>query len=248
MIDIRLHPIEPLDSLNSLQKFDFEILSSCDNLIGVDEAGRGALAGPVYAGASVLGRAFFESSDLLSRTERINDSKQVTLELREAFFADLIALRTDGILDFEFGVGSVEEIAELNILGATKLAMRRAVDALAERAAGWCLPESYVSEPLFLGGNKVPRAHCIVDGRPLKHFPYEHTGIVKGDAKSLAIAIGSIVAKVCRDKEMKAQADVFPHYGFEIHKGYGTRAHRDAILEFGPCQIHRKLFLRKILG
>lgn len=233
--------------MKPLQAFDSEILGDRSRLVGVDEAGRGALAGPVYAGACVLGRSFFESEALMEQTSGINDSKQVTPEGRDEFFEQISALREQALLDFEVAAGSVQEIAELNILGATRLAMQRAMETLASRAEGWDLPQVYDSEPLFadLGTLEV---RCIVDGRPLKPFPYVHEGIVKGDGKSLGIAIASIAAKVSRDREMKRLAARFPAYGFELHKGYGTAAHRDAILQSGPCEIHRELFLRKILS
>lgn len=231
--------------MNSLQAHDADLLAGCDWLIGIDEAGRGALAGPVVAGACVISQAFFDSNQALTLSAEVNDSKQLSVEAREAHFGRIEALRADGLLDFAVASGSVPEIAEHNILGATRLAMRRAVEALAKRAAGWNLPESATDGPLFEGSSRVK---LIVDGRPLKPFPYVHEGIVKGDGKSLSIAIASIAAKVTRDRELMRLASDYPDYGFEGHKGYATQAHRSAILAHGASPVHRELFLRKILA
>ncbi|MGC6424936.1 MAG: ribonuclease HII [Lentimonas sp.] len=243
--------------MNTLQQHDFDLLKVSRCLIGIDEAGRGCLAGPVVAGACVLKPEFFESCEALERSAQINDSKQMSGEAREGQFAILKQLKDAGMLDFAVASGSVEEIAQLNILGATRLAMQRAVEILASRARGWELPSVY-DDPLFkveaaVSGRpsecKGPRqVALIVDGRPLKPFPYAHEGIVKGDGKSLAIAMASIAAKVTRDRVMVELSECFPGYGFELHKGYGTRRHREALWACGPCPIHRELFLRKIMG
>ncbi|MGJ8653371.1 MAG: ribonuclease HII [Opitutaceae bacterium] len=247
--------------MNKLQQHDGDRLQSIDWLVGIDEAGRGCLAGPVVAGACVLNATFFESENAVELSAQINDSKQLTAEARESQFVVLKQLQADGLLDFAVASGSVAEIAELNILGATRLAMQRAVEALAGRANGWELPAEYCGDALFAHrpddtpsargrGEVVPPVvvSLIVDGRPLKPFPYKHEGIVKGDGKSLSIAMASIAAKVTRDREMKALAVKYPEYGFEVHKGYGTKKHRDALHTNGPSPIHRELFLRKILG
>ena len=231
--------------MNALQQHDQQQLSEVDWLVGVDEAGRGCLAGPVTAGACVLQRAFFESPEAIELSTAINDSKQLTAKAREAQLAIIEQLRDQGLLDFEVAFGSVEEIAELNILGANRLAMRRAVEGLASRAKNWELPDSSMDGPLF---EAVEAVRIIVDGRPLKPFPYTHTGIVKGDGKSLAIAMASIAAKVSRDRVMLELAEQYPEYGFEQHKGYGTAVHRKALHAHGATPIHRELFLRKVLG
>lgn len=230
--------------MNSLQAYDFERLQRAPYLIGVDEAGRGCLAGPVVAGACVLTPSFFKSEEALAMSMAINDSKQLKASDRAAQFAILERLRSMSLIDFTFASGSVEEIAELNILGATRLAMRRAVEALAERACGWELPLLAVEGPLF---NQSADVEIIVDGRPLKPFPYVHEGVVKGDGKSLSIAMASIAAKVTRDRMMGVLAKQFPVYGFDQHKGYGTAVHRAALKNQGPCEAHRELFLRKVL-
>lgn len=230
--------------LNALQKHDFIELESIDWLIGVDEAGRGCLAGPVVAGACLLGRNFFDSPEAVELSAAINDSKQLSEPLRAQQFERIVDMRAQGLLDFETAFGTVEEIEELNILGATRLAMERALSKLALRADGWTLPSSVVSGPLFEPVNTV---RILVDGRPLKPFPYTHSGLVKGDGKSLSIAMASIAAKVVRDREMKRLNEHYPEYGFGQHKGYGTAHHRAALRKHGALTIHRKLFLRKVL-
>jgi ribonuclease HII len=231
--------------MNLLQQHDQQQLTEVDQLIGIDEAGRGCLAGPVTAGACVLRRDFFESPEAVALSAAINDSKQLSAKAREEQLALIEQLRDQGLLDFEVASGSVEEIAELNILGATRLAMRRAVEGLAARANGWELPLLAADGPLFESAGGV---RIIVDGRPLKPFPYTHTGIVKGDGKSLAIAMASIAAKVSRDCVMLELAKTYSAYGFEQHKGYGTAVHRKALHAHGATPIHRALFLRKVLG
>jgi ribonuclease HII len=231
--------------VNALQKHDFFQFESARWLIGVDEAGRGCLAGPVVAGACLLGRDFFESKEALDLSCAINDSKQLSAKARTEQFAIIEKLRETGLLDFAVASGSVEEIEALNILGATRLAMQRALESLATRSCDWELPVSATEGPLFKNtGN--PR--ILVDGRPLKPFPYSHTGLVKGDGKSLAIAMASIAAKVVRDREMVKIAEAYPEYSFEKHKGYGTALHRAALHRHGALVIHRKLFLQKILS
>jgi ribonuclease HII len=231
--------------MNLLQSHDYEQLAAYEWLIGVDEAGRGCLAGPVTAAACLLGRKFFTSAEAVELSSAINDSKQLSANVRTTQFAVINNLRDQGLLDFEVASSSVEEIEALNILGATRLAMRRAVEGLAIRASGLELPTSATEGPLFPAASRL----CIlVDGRPLKPFPYAHTGLIKGDGKSLAIAIASIAAKVVRDREMNKLAEVYPEYFFEKHKGYGTALHRAALRKHGVLTIHRKLFLRKILS
>lgn len=232
--------------MNALQCHDAELLSQFERLIGVDEAGRGCLAGPVTAGACVLRRDFFESADALRTSAAINDSKQLTALRRAEQLQQIEQMRATGWLDFEVASSSVEEIERFNILGATRLAMQRAVEGLAQRADGWQLPVIEVAGPLFESVERV-RVGVLVDGRPLKPFPYQHQGLVKGDGKSLAIAMASIAAKVARDAEMARLAEQYPQYGLEQHKGYGTASHRAALRQHGPSPAHRELFLRKIL-
>ena len=181
--------------MNLLQKYDYRQLSDFERLIGVDEAGRGCLAGPVMAGACVLGRDFFASAEALELSAAINDSKQLSATARADLFAVIKQLRDQGLLDVEVATGSVEEIEVLNILGATRLAMQRALEGLASRARGWELPAVVTDGPLF---RQTAELRILVDGRPLKPFPYAHTGLVKGDGKSLSIAIASIAKVACK--------------------------------------------------
>jgi ribonuclease HII len=122
--------------------------------------------------------------------------------------------------------------------------MQRAIEQLAQQADGWSLPHMAAADPLFQSASELK---IIVDGRPLKPFPYAHEGVVKGDGKSLSIAMASIAAKVTRDREMLRLAEKYPVYGFAQHKGYGTVAHRAALMKHGASPIHRELFLRKVL-
>ena len=230
--------------MNSLQAYDRDWLSDYSRLIGIDEAGRGSLAGPVVAGACVSNLKLFESPEALAHSALINDSKQLSTESRESQFTVLESLRAEGLIDFAVASGSVAEIAEHNILGATRLAMQRAIEQLAQQADGWSLPHVAAADPLF---KAVSEVKLIVDGRPLKPFPYAHEGVIKGDGKSLSIAMASIAAKVTRDREMQRLAKKYPVYGFAQHKGYGTTAHRAALIEHGASPIHRDLFLRKVL-
>ena len=231
--------------MNSLQAYDRDWLSKYHRLIGIDEAGRGCLAGPVVAAACVLSRKLFESPDALVQSALINDSKQLSSASRESQFTVLESLRADGLIDFAVASGSVAEISKHNILGATRLAMERAIEQLAQYTDEWSLPQMAAAEPLFESASDVK---VIVDGRPLKPFPYAHEGVIKGDGKSLSIAMASIAAKVTRDREMLLLGESYPNYGFEQHKGYGTASHRTAIRVFGPTVAHRKLFLRKTLN
>ena len=231
--------------LNALQRYDADLLAGHKYLIGVDEAGRGALAGPVVAAACVFECSFFESHEAVALSARINDSKQLRAGARDLSFKQIEHLRSAGLLDFAAAAASVPEIAELNILGATRLAMRRAVEELAQRTTNWVLPEAAAAGPLFSAERAVKLA---VDGRALKPFPYTHQGIVKGDSKSLAIAMASIVAKVTRDRELLQLATQYPEYGFDQHKGYATQGHRRAILAQGAVPVHRERFLRNLLA
>ena len=231
--------------MNSLQAYDRDWLLDYSRVIGIDEAGRGCLAGPVVAGACVFSLKLFESPDALLRSALINDSKQLSTESRESQFTVLESLQAEGLIDFAVASGSVAEISEHNILGATRLAMQRAIEQLAQQADGWSLPQVAAADPLF---NTASEVKVIVDGLPLKPFPYAHEGVIKGDGESLSIAMASIAAKVTRDREMLRLAEKYPVYGFAQHMGYGTAAHRAALIKHGASPIHRELFLRKLLG
>ena len=179
-------------------------------IAGVDEAGRGPLAGPVSAAAVILPDDFEHPV--------LNDSKQLTETRREALYEEIVSGQM-GVVAWNSASASVEEIESLNILQATHLAMRRAVDGL----------------------EKIPDL-VLIDGRPVKGFPHSHLGITKGDSKSLSIAAASIIAKVERDRLMVAYSEEYPQYGFEQHKGYGTKQHLEALTNYGACPLHRKTF------
>ena len=149
-----------------------------------------------------------------------------------------------------YGAASVDEIAQFNILGATKLAMRRALEAIhpPEAFARKVEPDLFTSLEERAAFVPTVSARVIIDGLALRGFPYPHTAFVKGDARSLCIAMASIVAKVARDRLMVQLDAKFPGYGFAQHKGYGTEEHRDAVLRVGKCPEHREMFLRKLLA
>ena len=180
---------------------------------GIDEAGRGPLAGPVYAAAVLLPEGLV--------IEGLNDSKKLSEKKREALF-DVIC---ENALAWGVGFADEKEIDEINILQATYLAMRRAYENMQQKC-------DYV----------------LVDGNRMPPMPVPGETIVKGDAKSPSIAAASILAKVSRDRVMLEYAKQYPEYQFEKHKGYGTKVHTEALLQHGPSPIHRKTFLKKILG
>jgi ribonuclease HII len=182
---------------------------------GVDEAGRGPLAGPVVAAAAILPPRWAQSG-LPAELAGLNDSKQLTEPQRERYFEFLTRCA-----EVEFAIAAVDAgvIDEINILQATHRAMN---DALAQL------------QPL--------PPHALVDGRPVKTLRVPQTAIVKGDARSYSIAAASVLAKVTRDRRMRAYAVRFPEYGFEQHKGYGTAQHLAAIARHGACAIHRRSF------
>ncbi len=189
-------------------------------LAGVDEAGRGCLAGPVVAAAVVFqpAAAFALHKDQLSG---LTDSKQLSARQREVFFDTLSTLAEQQAPVVIFGVGtaSVEEIDRLNILNATHLAMRRALLALPQEAG-----------------------FALIDGLPVRGLPCDSRAIVKGDSKSLSIAAASIMAKVSRDHLMLELDKEYPNYGFADHKGYGTAQHIQALCTFGVTPQHRRTF------
>lgn len=178
------------------------------HIAGIDEAGRGPLAGPVFAAAVVLPEDYEHGW--------LNDSKQLSESRREALYQELTQ---DPRVVWASASVDVETIDRCNILQATHLAMRQAFAKLQPSAD-----------------------FALIDGRPLPEFPVPHRGIVKGDSLSLSIAAASIIAKVERDRLLLAAAELYPHYGFEKHKGYGTAAHLDALRRFGPCPLHRRSF------
>lgn len=178
------------------------------SIAGVDEAGRGPLAGPVAAAAVILPRGF--------SCPGLDDSKKISATRREALFESLTG---NPEVVWAVATASCEEIDRINILRATHLAMRRAAELLDP------LPD-----------------HCLIDGLPIRDFPFPYDAIVKGDGLSLSIAAASIVAKVTRDRLMREIDREFPQYGFAKHQGYGTKAHLEALRNHGPCRHHRRSF------
>jgi ribonuclease HII len=233
-----------------LRSFDLKKIEGFEGLIGVDEVGRGALAGPVVAGAVLVTRVFLEGRWAATRAGRVNDSKQLTAAEREALWSEFEALAAHGQIHAHFGSASVEEIEQHNILGATKLAMRRAMEGIYPAAAFRRGEEPDLFSSLEDRESFVPAVSCrvLVDGLPLRGFPYPHTAVVRGDARSLCIAMASIIAKVSRDRMMAELDARHPGYGFARHKGYGTDDHRDAVVRLGRSPIHREMFLRKLLA
>jgi len=234
-----------------LRGFDLKQITGVSHLIGVDEVGRGAFAGPVVAAAVMVNRDLLESRWAVARSGRVNDSKQLSAEEREELWTEFEALAKAGRLHAHHGQATVEEIAELNILGATKLAMRRALEAIYPPEAF----ETRRDEPDLFSSFEERRAfqptvsaRILIDGLPLRSFPYPHAAFVRGDSRSLCIAMASIVAKVTRDRMMVAIDRDYPGYGFAQNKGYGTEEHREAVLRLGRCPIHREAFLRKLLA
>ena len=181
-------------------------------ICGVDEAGRGPLAGPVYAAAVILPKGHI--------VEGVNDSKKLSEKKREMLFEKIIS----ECVCYSVGTASEQEIDEINILQATFLAMKRAVNGL-----------SVKPDIALIDGNKKPGLDIV------------EWDIIKGDSKSANIAAASIIAKVSRDRYMLEMAEKYPQYQFERHKGYGTKLHYEMIKKYGISPIHRKTFLKKIL-
>ncbi len=198
--------------------FEFELplwQSGIARVAGVDEAGRGPLAGPVVAAAAILPPRWAQSG-LPAELAGLNDSKQLTEAQREMYFEFLTTCA-----EIEFAIAAVDAgvIDEINILQATHRAMNDALTRLAP------LPP-----------------HALVDGRPVKTLRVPQTAIVKGDARSYSIAAASVLAKVTRDRRMLEYHAQWPEYGFAEHKGYGTAKHLAAIAKHGACPIHRLTF------
>ena len=195
-----------------LWKLENEIYGSGVALLcGVDEAGRGPLAGPVCAAAVILPRGL--------EIPGLNDSKKLTEKKREALFDPI----RGAAISYGIAFASVEEIEELNILGATMLAMNRAIALLDPQ------PEL-----------------ALIDGNRNKGILIPSRCVIKGDATCADIAAASVLAKVSRDRLMLRLAEEYPQYHFEQHKGYGTAQHYEAIREYGPSPVHRPSFLRKM--
>lgn len=233
-----------------LRGFDLKRIEGVMGLIGVDEAGRGALAGPVVAAAVLVSRDFLECRWALTKAGRVNDSKQLTAEEREELWAEFEALANQGQIHANFGVADVLEIEQFNILGATKLAMRRALEGIYPPSAFQqkTEPDLFATAEEIAAFQPTVSARILIDGLALRSFPYPHEGLVNGDARSLCVAMASIIAKVTRDRMMREMEREHPGYGFAQHKGYATEEHREALLKLGRCRQHRELFLRKLFA
>ena len=182
-------------------------------ICGVDEAGRGPLAGPVCAAAVILPKGL--------ELPGLNDSKKLTDKKRR----ELFPIIKEQAIAYGIGLASHEEIDEINILQATYLAMERAIAQLEGKAD-----------------------FALIDGNRAKDFGLPVRTVVKGDSLSASIAAASVLAKVTRDDIMLDMAEKYPNYGFEVHKGYGTKAHYDALRAHGHSEIHRLSFLKKFYG
>lgn len=196
----------------------WEIENSCYTsgyhvVCGVDEAGRGPLAGPVCAAAVILPQGL--------EIAGLNDSKKITDKKRRELY-DVI---TNGAIAYAVALIDEKEIDEINILQATYRAMSQAIRDL-----------SVKPDMVLIDGNRAPE------------LPVDCKTVVKGDSLSASIAAASILAKVTRDRLMEEMDEIYPQYGFAIHKGYGTKRHYEALREHGPCKLHRMTFLKKFYG
>ena len=213
-----------LERLTEIKKIEEELYKNgTTSIAGIDEAGRGPLAGPVVVACVVMPRD--------SMIEGVNDSKKVSEKKREKLYEEI----TNEALGYGVGIISQEEIDKINILNATKegltLAIKNLETDLQEKNRDFQKPEIILVDAL----TKIDT----------DHIPYR--SIIKGDSKSYSIAAASIIAKVTRDRIMRQWDEVYPMYGFEKHKGYGTAAHITAIKEHGLCPLHRRSFVKNIV-
>ncbi len=192
--------------------YERQLLERYSFVAGMDEVGRGPLAGPVVAACVVIDKN-------VKLIRKVRDSKILDEKTREELFDEIIGRATD----YSIALATHKEIDKYNILNATQLAMNRAVAKL-----------------------QIKPEHTIIDGRFSKPFEFESECIIKGDDKHFSIASASILAKVFRDRMMKYYAERYPEYGFDGHKGYGTKDHYLAIEKYGPCPIHRISFIHQL--
>jgi ribonuclease HII len=204
----RLDPAQERERQIGMRQFENELhRAGFHKIAGVDEAGRGPLAGPVVAAAIILPPELFIPG--------LNDSKQLSAKMRQMIFDQIMAAQ----LPYAVGIGSVAEIDRHNILGATRLAMKRAIEGL-----------------------PMPPDYILIDALTLPAISLPQKGIIHGDALSLSIAAASIIAKVTRDRMMEELDREYPGYGLAKHKGYPTAEHYRALAKLGPSPIHRQSF------
>ena len=196
------------DQKINLYEFEEKLYDEGYHLIcGVDEAGRGPLAGPVVVASCIL--------PPFLRIDGINDSKQISAKKR----AELFKIIIKNAIDYKIVFISEKDIDELNIYQATKKGMLEAIHGL-----------------------KTQPDYVLIDARPLGELKIPHNSIIHGDARCASVAAASILAKVTRDEYMEKMDVKYPNYGFKKHKGYGTKAHMEALEKYGPCEIHRKTY------
>ncbi len=213
----RTSPV-PRSAAKTIDRFEFEralLHDGITTIAGVDEAGRGPLAGPVTAAAVILPVEWIRDG-LPAELDGLNDSKQLSEVQRERFF---VALTENSAVHHSIVSIEASVIDAINILQATHRAMNEALSRL-----------------------HTPPAHVLMDGTLVKSLRFPQTPLVKGDARSYSIAAASVLAKVTRDRLMAGYGAEFPGYGFTEHKGYGTPTHLAAIARYGPCPIHRRSF------
>lgn len=203
-----------LERITNLKQIENKLYEEGTRTIcGIDEAGRGPLAGPVVVAAVIMPKE--------SMIEGVNDSKKVSEKKRELLYEQIIK----EAVSYSVGIIDQKEIDEVNILNATKKGLTLAIKGLKVK------PDRILVDAL----TKIDTCN----------IPY--TSIIKGDAKSYSIAAASIIAKVTRDRIMREWSEIYPQYGFEKHKGYGTKMHMDAIKEYGLCPLHRLSFVKNIM-
>ncbi len=204
-----------LERLNNLKK-DENLLynENIKYICGIDEAGRGPLAGPVVVGAVILPRESF--------IEGINDSKKVSEKKREKIYEEIVSQA----ISYSVGIIDQKTIDEINILNATKLGVKKAIEGLSIK------PDMILVDALT----------------NIETFGIPYKSIIKGDAKEYSIAAASIIAKVTRDRMMLEWDKIYPQYGFAKHKGYGTAMHIQALKENGPCMLHRRSFIKNFIN
>ena len=203
-----------IERLNKLKEEEQKLYSgNIEYICGIDEAGRGPLAGPVVVGAVIMPKDSF--------IEGVNDSKKVSEKKREKLYDEI----TENAIAWSVGIVDQKTIDEINILNATKLALKKALEGLKQR------PDIIMVDAL--------------DKMDTLGIPY--ISVIKGDAKIYSISAASIIAKVTRDRIMREWDEVYPMYGFAKHKGYGTKDHINAIKTYGPTPIHRKTFIKNFI-